>query len=209
MLRIGMHKVSYMLNKYYLLSLCSTTMMLAMDTPRPAYLYKAFVVVLDYDHVICLNDAKRPGQLHLPGGIIASNQSTMEVVCDHLEEQTGISITTDVLNLIAQSTRFNVHQQRLLDQSYYLVENRRLEPSKEDTDDLYTIDKSIEELAEGKPYLPRDHGKPSLQVGILLQKIAQHIKTGCTQYEKQEFLENIKEPGFKTYLELFPKKKSQ
>lgn len=198
-----------MFKKYYLIAFCSTTMILAMDTQKPVCLYHDFVVVMDYDHVICLNDAKRPGQLRLPGGIVPPDKPDIEVVRNYLEEQTGISITTDVLDFIAQSTRVNANKQKLVEQCYYLVENRRLQPSKEDSDDLFIIDKSVDELAEGKPYLPRDHGKPSLQVGILLQKIAQHIKTGCTIYEEQEFLENINEPGFKTYLELFPKKKSQ
>lgn len=192
-----------------LLVLCSFLSIVSMDTPKPACLHQDFVVVMDYERVVCLYDSKRPGQLHLPGGIVASNQPGIEIVRKYLQEQTGISITTDLLAFIAQSTRFNAHKQKLLEQSYYLIENRRLQPSKEDSDDLYTIWKSVDELAEAKEYFPRDHSQSSLKVGTLLQKVAQHIKSGCPEYSEQQLLENINEPDCKTQLELFPKKNSQ
>lgn len=197
-----------MLKKFFLLALCSTTIMFAMDTQKPASLCKAFVVVMDYDHVICLNDASRPGQLHLPGGIVASDKAPIEEACKYLEQQTGICINTDVLDFIAQSTRVDVPKQKLLE-LYYLVENHRLQPSKEDADDLYTVHKSVDALAAGEPYCHRLDSKLNLQVGATLQKIAKHIKNGCVQHDEQAYLENISQPDCKTQLELFPKKKAQ
>lgn len=194
-----------MFKKYSFIAFCSTTMMLAMQ--KPACLYEGFVVVMDYDRVVCLNDASRPGQLHLPGGILPPDKPVIEVLCNHLEEQTGISVKPEVLDFIAQLQGFNAHQQKDLEHCYYLVENRRLRPSKEDADDLYTIHKSVDELAEGKPYFPRDHSKEPLKVSEALQKIAQHIKDGCPRYVELESLKN--KTGNKGYLELFPKKKSQ
>lgn len=193
-----------MLKKIFLFALCNTTMIFAMQ--KSASLHQAFVVVMDNDWVICLNDANRPGKLHLPGGIVASDKAPIEEVCKHLERQTGIAINTNLLDFIAQSTCVDASKQKLLE-VYYLVANRRVRPSKEDADDLYTIDKSVDELAEGKPYFPRDHSKEPLKVSETLQKIAQHIKAGCTEYVELDSLES--ETGNKAQLELFPKKKAQ
>ncbi len=193
-----------MLKKIFLFALCNTTMIFAMQ--KSASLHHAFVVVMDNDRVICLNDASRPGQLHLPGGIVASDKAPIEEVCKHLERQTGIAINTNLLDFIAQSTCVDASKQKLLE-VYYLVANRRVRPSKEDVDDMYTIDRSVDELAEGKPYFTRNHSQEPLKVSEALQKIAQHIKDGCPRYVELESSES--KTGNKGYLELFPKKKSQ
>jgi ADP-ribose pyrophosphatase YjhB (NUDIX family) len=190
-----------------MLALCNILFIGAMDTPaRQAHV---FVVVLDDNHVICLHDTQRSEQLQLPGGIISSNQSPIEAARVHLEQQTGIRIATGLLDFIGEATRFDGHKQKLLGQYYFLVDNQRLKPSKEDSDELYTIRKSVDELAEGKAYFPRDHSQSSLQVGIVLQKIAQYIKTGCKAWDMQdmqEFVEDKNSQDNKTQLELFPKK---